>query len=152
MGFGQPDRRRRRLQGNDEITISADHICSTNACGANQQIEYVAPATDGEVLRIIVKTNDGDDTINVESTARTVPVRVEAGNGNDVVKVGTGSLNSIVGQSRPGLNAPFGLGPLVIVGGQTNGAASTATSRATTRSSSTTAPTRPQAPAPTPAA
>jgi Ca2+-binding RTX toxin-like protein len=53
-----------------------------------------------------------------------VPVRVEGGAGSDQVKVGTWShlLTNVNQTSRPGLNAPFGMGPLEIVGSPRNDA------------------------------
>src|SRR5262249_15347024 len=80
-------------------------------------VTYTSPPSDENVLQIKVNGNGGDDHITVASTSQTVPVRVDAGDGNDVVTVGEGTVSNIQGWDRPGLNAPTGLGPLVLVGG-----------------------------------
>ena len=49
-------------------------------------------------------------------------MRIEGGTGSDRFEVGAGSLDDISQLSRPGLNAPFGIGPLVLVGSPRNAA------------------------------
>ena len=98
----------------DTITVKSSEI----DLASNETVTYVAPAADANVLQIKVFGEGGDDTLNVESTAGSVPVRVDAGGGNDFVTVGgSGTVNNIAEQSRNGLNSPFGLGPVVLVGG-----------------------------------
>ncbi len=103
----------------DTITVTSSTI--TLNAAATQVVTYVPPAADGNVIQIKIKGNNGDDVVTVASTAQTVPVRVEGGAGNDVIRVGPGgggsTVDNIVGLGRPGLNAPYGLGQLVIVGG-----------------------------------
>src|SRR5262249_21593212 len=102
-------------------TPGADTITVTNSqidMAADETVQYVAPGTDANVLQIKVFGKAGNDTLNVESTAETVPVRVDAGGGNDLITVGgSGTVDDIVGLARTGLNTPFGLGPLVLLGG-----------------------------------
>ena len=69
------------------------------------------------MLSILVNGNNGADHIKVKSTSGDVPVKVDGGSGDDVITVGDGSLTGIVGVTRPGLNSPYGVGPLVIIGG-----------------------------------
>ena len=94
---------------------------------SNRVINYVAPVItgtdDSSILSILVQTNAGDDSVTVRSVNRNVPVRIETGDGDDKIVVGGNGLNGangihgINGYARPGLNAPFGIGPLVVVGG-----------------------------------
>ena len=74
-------------------------------------------AADVNVLSLLVNGNDGADDIHVASTSGDVPVKVDGGAGDDIITVGDGSLTGIVGITRPGLNTPYGVGPLTIVGG-----------------------------------
>jgi hypothetical protein len=99
----------------DDITITSTDI----TMGSNQMVTYRAPSATENVLEIKVKSGGGDDEVTVESTAATVPVRVDTGAGADVIRVGGGAngLNDVDGYFRPGLNPPFGLGPLVLIGG-----------------------------------
>lgn len=109
----------------DAITIvgssAADTIKLTSSeisLAVNEKVTYTAPAAGANLLQIKIKGNDGDDTINVESTAETVPVRVEGGANDDVIIVGgSASVDGIKQTFYPGVNTPFGLGPLVLVGG-----------------------------------
>ena len=80
-------------------------------------MDYVAPAADANVLQIKVFGKGGNDTLNVDSTALTVPVRIDGGTGHDLFTVGKNTLDNILGLARTGLNSPFGLGPVVLVGG-----------------------------------
>src|SRR5260370_42075753 len=102
----------------NSIFVTNDHVCNAD-CGRapSQQVKYDAPAADGTVLSVEVHGNAANDHFNVASTAATVPVRVELGSGNNVINVGMGRLMNILGISRPGLDAPNGLGPVVVVGG-----------------------------------
>jgi Ca2+-binding RTX toxin-like protein len=103
----------------------ADQILLTNAAitlnaAATQTVKYVSPTDIAKqgTLQIKVKGNAGDDKINVESTSETVPVRVEGGADDDVITVGGSAVVDGIKQTfLPGLNTPFGLGPLVVVGG-----------------------------------
>lgn len=100
--------------GDDEIKLTNSEI----TLAVNETVTYTAPAAGANLLQIKIKGNDGDDTINVESTAETVPVRVEGGAHDDVVIVGgSAKVDGIKQTFYPGVNTPFGLGPLVLVGG-----------------------------------
>ena len=72
-------------------------------------------------LKIEISTKADVDTIAVESTAESAPVRVDGGTGDDTITVG-GSNDSVKGVDgikgffKPGANDGFGLGPLVLVG------------------------------------
>ncbi len=103
---------------------TADTIAVTNGMVTlnavpNQTVTYVAPTdlVTQDKLEIKVRSGGGDDDISVASTNVTVPVRIETGADDDVVTVGDGSLDAIAGTFLPGANAPFGFGPLVLVGG-----------------------------------
>src|SRR5581483_7157607 len=95
----------------------------TSSCsGASQDVVYDAPLHPGlsltkdiNVLSLLVNGHDGADDIYVASTNGDVPVTVDAGAGDDVITVGDGTLTGIVGVTRPGLNNPYGVGPLAIV-------------------------------------
>ncbi|OLD92029.1 MAG: hypothetical protein AUG84_02425, partial [Chloroflexi bacterium 13_1_20CM_4_66_7] len=102
----------------DAIVVTNAHVCM-GPC-ATQQVQYASPAEDAEIVRIVVNGNDGDDSITVETTSKTVPVRIDAGRGSDVITVGNGSLSGLLGMYRPGVNTPFGFGPLVIAGSPRN--------------------------------
>jgi len=96
---------------NTQITAGPDSVTILDT------ITYVPPGAEENVLQIKIKGNVGDDTITVESTAATVPVRVDTGVGDDTIIVGgIGTVDGIKSILRPGLNTPFGLGPLVLVG------------------------------------
>ncbi len=107
----------------DDITITSSMI----TMGGSQTVYYEAPSetpvSDPEdernVLRIKVKSGGENDNVTVASTASTVPVRIEGGSDDDIVTVGDPShgVDNILGFMRPGLNTPFGLGPVVLVGG-----------------------------------
>ncbi|MGP0628314.1 LEPR-XLL domain-containing protein [Nitrospina sp. 32_T5] len=101
-------------------TTGDDTISLTNATislGVDQLITYVAPPATENILQIKLKSRAGRDSINVKSTADTVPVTVFSGEGDDTVTVGdSGTLDNIGALLRPGLNVPFGLGPLTLVG------------------------------------
>jgi Ca2+-binding RTX toxin-like protein len=99
----------------DTITITSSTL--TINAAATQVVTYTAPAATDNVVSIKIDSRVGDDLITVASTHANVPVRIESGSGNDKVVVGSSTVNSIAGLSRPGLNAPFGVGPLVVVGG-----------------------------------
>ncbi|HET7129920.1 MAG TPA: hypothetical protein VFJ93_12675, partial [Gaiellaceae bacterium] len=108
----------------DQIVIdgssSGDTIVSTDSQvtgTAGQTITYHRPDPDKNVLSLNINGNDGVDHITVQSTRDVVPVKVDGGAGNDVINVGGGTLDDIVGLSRPGIQVPYGVGPLVIVGG-----------------------------------
>jgi len=103
--------------GSNTMLVTNDHICATNCATDSQRIKYDAPGAGGTVLRLVVQGNSGNDHFTVQSTSPTVPVRVELGGGNNVINVGAGMLSGIQGISRAGLDTPFGLGPLVVVGG-----------------------------------
>ncbi|MEP7335491.1 MAG: calcium-binding protein, partial [Actinomycetota bacterium] len=118
--------------GPDSIWVTGDgsayRLCSTSGCSLgspNQVVEYVPPAAlDAPALRVVVHGNGGNDSITVDHTAATVPVRVEGGTGSDIVTIGgTGSagLTDIKELSRPGLAPPTGLGPIVVVGSPRDG-------------------------------
>ena len=94
-------------------TLSGGEINGTGS----QTVHYDAPAANLNVISLLVNGNDGADNITVESTSATVPVKVDGGLGNDIITVGNGSVSGIVGVSRPGMNSPYGVGPLVVVGG-----------------------------------
>ena len=99
----------------DTITVTSTTL--TINAAATQVITYTAPAATANVLSIRIDSRGGNDLVTVSSTHENVPVRVETGTGNDKVVVGGPNVNSIAGLARPGLNAPFGVGPLVVVGG-----------------------------------
>ena len=103
----------------DTIRVTSTTIDLSDGMEPSQLVTYSAPAADANVLQLKVTGVEGDDSIDVESTAATVPVRIEAGVGNDVITVGGGAagVNNIAGLAQPGLNVPFGLGPLVLLGG-----------------------------------
>jgi len=103
--------------GPDTILVTSSQACSPDCTSPNQVVGYDAPAADATVLQVQVNGNGGNDRITVASTAPTVPVQVDGGAGSDVITVGSGTLSNIVGVSRPGLDTPFGLGPLVVAGG-----------------------------------
>ncbi len=101
-------------------TTGGDTVTVTNAditLSGTQSVDYVAPAADANVLQIKVFGKAGNDTLNVDSTALTVPVRIDGGTGHDLFTVGKNTLDNILGLARTGLNSPFGLGPVVLVGG-----------------------------------
>jgi hypothetical protein len=99
----------------DDIALTSSRITA----GASS-IAYTPPAADRNVLQIKVRGGDGDDVLRVESTADTVPVRVDGEGDDDTIRVGnaTTGVDDIQGILRPGLNGPFGLGPLVLLGGE----------------------------------
>ena len=71
---------RRRHDQRLELDADAD-------AAATEVVTYVAPAADGKVLRITVKATAAT-TRSSQEHAQTVPVRVEAGRGDDTVIVG----------------------------------------------------------------
>ncbi|MEX2645398.1 MAG: choice-of-anchor D domain-containing protein [Gaiellaceae bacterium] len=99
----------------DTITITSTTL--TINSGATQVVTYTSPAATDNVLSIRIDSRGGNDLVTVSSTSENVPVRIETGSGNDKVVVGGTTVNNIAGLSRPGLNAPFGVGPLVVIGG-----------------------------------
>jgi hypothetical protein len=112
VGFGDTIEIR-GTTGGDEITVTAADITLTGT----QSVDYVPPAADANVLQIKLFGKAGNDTLNVDSTALTVPVRIDGGTGHDLFTVGKNTLDNILGLARTGLNSPFGLGPVVLVGG-----------------------------------
>jgi Ca2+-binding RTX toxin-like protein len=136
--------------GSDDILVTNEDI----QFGNTSVIGYVPPSEEPNVysdqLQIIVKGDNttpkyggggsgNDDTITIESTYQTVPVRVEGGPGDDTITVGGSAGSTIMVEGSPvtvkGLDAiqsflnPFanegmGLGPLVLVGGYFDIAAS----------------------------
>src|SRR5262249_50238950 len=87
----------------DNIKITNQTITLDAAQATPKQVlTYTSPAADDNLLSIKVQTSGGDDAVTVASTSATVPVRVEIGDGNDVVKVGTGLLSGIQEEYRPG--------------------------------------------------
>jgi hypothetical protein len=105
---------------NDTITVTN----STIAMQSGEMVTYVPPAINTSLLQLTVFGDLGDDTINVQSTAQTVPVEVFGDNGlksvndgNDTIIVGgsalTGGLSGIVEHTLAGI----ALGPLVLFGG-----------------------------------
>ena len=108
----------------DQIVIdgssSDDTIVSTDSQitgTGSQTVTYHRPDPDRNVLSLNINGNDGVDHITVQSTRDVVPVKVDGGAGNDIVNIGAGTLNDIVGLSRPGVQVPYGVGPVVVVGG-----------------------------------
>ena len=105
----------------DNVKITEDTIILDNPTG-NQTVQYVSPpgVQNTDQLVINVRTLGADDKVTVESTSLTVPVRVETGEGADIVTVGgkTGvGVDGIKAILQPGLNGGSGIGPLVVVGG-----------------------------------
>lgn len=100
----------------DDVIVITD---TAIAIGATQTIHYQAPSLGENVLQIKVKSGGGADRITVERTAQTVPVRIESGAGDDTVIIGNSvsGVDEISGVMLPGLNSPFGLGPIVLLGG-----------------------------------
>jgi hypothetical protein len=104
--------------GADTVRVTDTDLTRDAGQATSQEVvTYTSPAADANVLQIKVNANGGDDRVTVASTSQTVPVRIDGGDGNDLVTVGDGTVSDIRGQDRPGLNAPIGLGPLVLVGG-----------------------------------
>ncbi len=101
----------------DNIAVTSSQVCAPDCGSPTQLVTYDAPAADATVISLQVNGNGGNDTIKVLSTSPTVPVRVDGGGGSDVITVGGGTLQGIAGISRPGLDTPLGVGPLVVVGG-----------------------------------
>jgi Ca2+-binding RTX toxin-like protein len=101
----------------DNVRVTNADLTLDNGGAKHEVVTYTSPASDENVLQIKVNGNGGDDQVTVASTSQTVPVRVDGGAGNDVITVGEGTVSGIQGWDRPGLNAPMGLGPLVLVGG-----------------------------------
>ncbi|MFN2611440.1 MAG: hypothetical protein ABR507_11310 [Actinomycetota bacterium] len=97
----------------DTIVVTDAQITGTGS----QTVTYHHPDPDKNVLAILVNGNDGADRITVDSTRDVVPVKIDGGAGNDIVNIGGGSLSDVKGLSRPGVQIPFGLGPVVVVGG-----------------------------------
>ena len=103
-----------------EVCKSTSSTCTAST----QHVVYDAPfnptstaTADVNVISLLVNGNNGADHIKVASTNGDSPVKVDGGAGDDIITVGDGSLSGIVGISRPGLNNPYGVGPLAIVGG-----------------------------------
>jgi Ca2+-binding RTX toxin-like protein len=108
----------------DQIVIDgssqADTIVATDSQitgTGSQTVTYHRPDPDKNVLSLNINGNDGVDHITVQSTRDVVPVKVDGGAGNDVIDIGGGTLNDIVGLARPGIQVPYGVGPVVVVGG-----------------------------------
>jgi len=109
----------------DTITVDGSNADGGNIdFGHSQMIQYVAPSdnpasfTDQMIIKIF--GNAGKDTINIESTFITVPVRVDAGDDDDIMRVGNSvdGLNSLDSFLNANANGGFGFGPLVLVGGE----------------------------------
>ncbi|MGH9258766.1 MAG: FlgD immunoglobulin-like domain containing protein, partial [Acidimicrobiales bacterium] len=104
----------------EDITVTANDITVENAvmmlAGVQQVIRYESPAVDENLLQIKVRGLGGDDRVAVPSTSVSVPVKVFAGSGDDTLTVGDGVVDNIDAVSQPGVNQPFGIGPLVLVG------------------------------------
>ena len=105
--------------GTDSVTLTGNDSGGDITGASNQLIHYNAPAANANVLSVVLNGNDGADTLNVVSTSTTVPVKVDGGLGNDIITVGdpAAGLAGIKGLTRPGLQTPYGVGPVVIVGG-----------------------------------
>lgn len=99
----------------DKITLTNGSV-GFNFGAIALTMNYVPPVAEEDPLLLIeVLADSGDDTIRVESTAATVPVRINTGAGDDTVVVGDseGGLDGILGTRLDGA----GLGPLVLIGG-----------------------------------
>jgi hypothetical protein len=107
----------------DHITVTSDTIKLDDTAGQDQTVTYVPPSSDpsqfNDQLEIKVFGNGGDDTLAVQSTFVTVPVRLEGGAGDDTFLIGGGphGLNDLDSFLNANANKGFGLGPLTIVGG-----------------------------------
>ena len=102
----------RGTSGVDDITITANDI----TLAGNQTVRYAPPGVTANLLQIKVRGLGGDDDIEIASTAATVPVKVFGGAGDDTITVGDGTVDNIFAISQPGIEQPFGLGPLVLIG------------------------------------
>ena len=87
--------------GADKIIITDSSI--TFDLATDQVVTYTAPTVDpiDSVLQIKVFGYAGNDDITVESTADTVAVRVESGGGDDLLTVGDGTVDGILGTVLP---------------------------------------------------
>ncbi|MDH4156934.1 MAG: hypothetical protein OEW00_06620, partial [candidate division Zixibacteria bacterium] len=99
--------------GADDITVTNSTI--TFNLATVQTVTYTPPTVDpiDSVLQIKVFGYGDADNITVASTAWTVAVRVESGEGDDLLTVGDGTVDAILGTVLPNL----GLGPVVLLGG-----------------------------------
>ena len=106
--------------GADTISVTGTNAEGGNIdLGNSQTIEYIAPDpnTFADQLIINIFGQGGDDIITVESTFITVPVRVEGGEGDDIMTAGDGTLNDLYSFLNANANDGFGFGPLVFIGG-----------------------------------
>src|SRR5581483_8974869 len=97
----------------DSIDVTDSQITGTGS----QTVTYHRPGADKNVLAILVNGNGGADQITIDSTRDVVPVKVDGGAGDDIINVGGGTLSDIVQLARPGVQVPYGVGPVVVVGG-----------------------------------
>ena len=100
-----------------QIEGEKGQVCSPDCSAPQQIVTYVTPAPDDNAVQLQINGNAGNDAITVAGTIPAVPVQIDGGAGNDVINVGGGQLSGIEGISQPGLNAPLGVGPVVVAGG-----------------------------------
>jgi len=81
------------------------------AVSRNNGISFDYPAEGFEVLDLLAGT--GNDQIHFESTALGVPVTANAGNGDDVIRIGNGGLDAI--RSAIGINGGIGIDDELVV-------------------------------------
>lgn len=86
--------------------------------GTDRYVKYVAPEIGNNILSVKIEGEGGNDQVTIAGTEETIPVRVDGGQGDDTVTVGSGTLANIKALMRPGLNSPYGLGPLVLLGAE----------------------------------
>lgn len=113
----------RSIEGIDGATADDNDVVITDSTvsvdSSTVQVEYVSPGagnvSSSSLVELIVQTRDGADSILVESTSATVPVRVDAGAADDTLTIGnaTNGVDDIQGTERVGPD----VGPVVLVGG-----------------------------------
>src|SRR5207245_604161 len=88
--------------GSDSVTVLNDQSANgsiytiTNSTLSMNGSSF-GGLTYSTVEDLTLLTGEGNDAINVNSTAAGVPVTIHAGAGNDVINVGTGNLGTILG-------------------------------------------------------